>query len=823
MICRFRVRGLALLALVFAVGCRPPDRAAEVPPAPVAQTAALPLPAPAPVPDPLAEFHADRLAALDAAITNAISQGKAPGGVLWLERHGAAHRRSFGDRAVVPAREPMTEDTIFDAASLTKVIATTPAVMKLVEAGKLELQAPVSRYLPEFTGDGKEAITLRQLLTHNSGLRPGLPLRAPWVGASNALALACAEPLPDAPDTRFRYSDINFILLGLVVERVAGVRLNEFCEREIYRLLQMADTAFHPFEPRTNQIPSPADAGRFAPTEVLTNEFVILRGVVHDPTARRMGGVAGHAGLFLTAADLARFARMMLNGGELDGVRIFQPATVKLMTQVHSAPGLARRGLGWDIDSPYAGQRGNLFPVGGYGHTGWTGTSLWIDPFSETFLIFLSNRNHPTEAGSVVPLRRELGTLAAQAVRNYNLLHVPGALEPQAAAASARPAAPPASRTTEALNGIDVLKRDGFHLLRGLRVGLITNHTGQDRERNPTIDLLHAATEVKLVALFSPEHGIRGELDQEKITDSTDAKTGLPVFSLYGERRAPEPAQLAGLDVLVFDIQDIGCRFYTYISTMANCLEQAAKAKVKFLVLDRVNPLGGLVEGPVLTGARSFVAAHEIPLRHGMTVGELAGLINAERGFGADLTVIRCENWSPAQWFDETGLPWRNPSPNMRSLTEAVLYPGVGLLEFCRLSVGRGTGTPFEVLGAPYLDDLKLAAELNRAGLPGVRFVPVRYTPAASVFANQECRGVQLLLTDRAAFRAADLGIVLATTLHRLHGDQLQTDRMIRLLGDQATLDAIKAGKPPADIKALWTAGLAKFEARRKAHLFYPR
>jgi uncharacterized protein YbbC (DUF1343 family) len=373
------------------------------------------------------------------------------------------------------------------------------------------------------------------------------------------------------------------------------------------------------------------------------------------------------------------------------------------------------------------------------------------------------------------------------------------------------------------LNGIDVLKRDSFRQLRGRKIGLVTNHTGIDRERNTTIDLLHAAPGLELVALFSPEHGIRGDQDHEKIGDTTDGKTGLPVYSLYGERRTPAAEQLKGIDTLVFDIQDIGCRFYTYISTMANCMEAAHRAKLRFIVLDRVNPVGARVEGPVLTAERSFVAAHEIPLRHGMTTGELARLIHAERKFANPLGVIRCEGGSPLRWFDETGLPWRDPSPNMRSLTAATLYPGVGLLEFCKVSVGRGTGSPFELLGAPYIDDLKLAAELNRAGLPGVRFVPVRFTPAASVFNGEECRGVRILLTDRNRFRAADLGTVLAATLHRLHPEQLELEKMSRLLGNEATLAAIRANQPAAALGKTRDLGLAGFLESRKPHLLYPR
>lgn len=820
---------LALLCLLAACRPGPPPTS----PAPVAR--------PEPNPDipPVgakSEFRTNYLALMDAAIHSAIASNRTPGAVLWLERHGDAYHKAYGQRAVVPATEPMTEDTVFDAASLTKVLATTPAMLKLIESGKVSLDSAVTNYLPEFVGKGKEAITIRNLMTHSSGLRPGLPRTEPWLGHEAALAVACAEPLPDNPSSVFRYSDINFILLGFVVERVTGEPLDGFCAREIYRPLGMTNTGYRRYAPSrplglptdTNSIISTfaATTNRIAPTEVLANFGVVLRGVVHDPTARMMGGVAGHAGVFTTAADLARFSRMMLGGGQLDGVRIFAPETVKLMTSVQSPQGLARRGLGWDIDSPYAGQRGTNFPVGGYGHTGWTGTSLWIDPFSETFVILLSNRNHPSEAGNILALRRELGSLAALAVKNFDFRHVEGALEPTAPTTN-QPAGPSkagaAGTNSTALNGIDVLKRESFRALRGKRVGLVTNHTGQDRDRNATIDLLHHAEGVKLVALFSPEHGIRGALDQEKINDSTDEKTGLPVYSLYGQRRAPAPEQLAGLDVLVFDIQDIGCRFYTYTSTMGNCLEAAAKAKVAFMVLDRVNPIGGLAEGPVLTGERSFVAWHEIPLRHGLTTGELAQLFNAERGFGADLRVIRCEHWTPGQWFDETGLPWRNPSPNMRSLTAATLYPGVGVLEFCNVSVGRGTDTPFELLGAPYVDAEKLAAGLSQAGLAGVQFEATRFTPTASAFAGQPCRGVHFRLTDRAAFRAADLGVVLATLLHRNHGDQLKLDKMSRLLGDAATLEAIKSGGPLADIRALWQDALAKFDERARPHRLYPR
>ena len=750
---------------------------------------------PAP-PTPVA-FRPEKLAAMDGAINLAIANHKCPGGVLWLEHRGSVYHKAYGDRALVPEVEPMTEDTIFDAASLTKVIATTPAVMLLVERGQVKLEEPVATYIPEFTGGGREAITIRQLMTHTSGLPPDIETRTDWHGQATAIQMACVIPLAAAPGTVERYSDINFFLLGEVVQRVSGMPLEQFVAREIYQPLGMKDTGY---------LPPAAKLGRVAPTEVVNGKP--WRGVVHDPTARHMGGVAGHAGLFITAPDLARYARMLLNEGELDGVRIFKPETVRLMISVQTPPLVAgRRGLGWDIDSPYSGPRGKLFPIGSYGHTGWTGGSLWIDPFSQTFVIFLSNRNHPTEAGSVIALRAQLGTLAAEAITDFDFSHVPGALAAREAAAT--------------LDGIDVLERENFAPLRGLRIGLITNHTGQDRQRHATIDLLHHAAGVQLVALFSPEHGIRGMAD-EKVGDSVDAATGLPVYSLYGKHTKPTPEQLTNLDALVFDIQDIGCRFYTYTATLGETMEAAAAQHLKYFVLDRPNPINGTtVEGPGLNGSPNFVGYHFVPVRYGLTAGELATLFRTERSPDTELTVIPLTNWLRADYFDQTGLPWTNPSPNMRSLTEATLYPGIGLLEDA-LSVGRGTDTPFEVVGAPYIDDVNLAAELNGAGLPGVRFVPVRFTPTASVYAGKPCGGVNIILTGREQCRVVDVGLVIAEVLYHRYPQDFHPEKMSVLLRDPATLAAVKAGESLAEIHALWQPGLDKYQQRRATCLLYP-
>ncbi len=738
---------------------------------------------------PEAAFYPAKLEAIDAAIVRAIAAGKAPGAVVRLESGGAVYQKSYGVKSVEPVLLPMTADTIFDGASLTKVIATTPAIMLLVERGKLRLDDKVNHWILGFEAHGKEAVTVRHLLTHTSGLRPGLSAKPAWSGVAKAIDLAKEERLTAQPGTQFRYSDINFILLGEIVQLASGQLLDEFTSKHIYRRLGMRDTGFlPPFKKRS----------RVAPTERVGGE--ILHGIVHDPTARRMDGVAGHAGLFTTAADLSRFAHMMLNGGKLNGRRIFKRETVQFMTSVHTPEGMkARRGLGWDIDSPYSSPRGNHFAVGGYGHTGWTGGSLWIDPATRTIVILMTSRTHPDGRGNVIALRREVATLAAEALRGFSF---------------------GGSEALGVLNGADVLRQRKGVLPRGAKVGLITNHTGHDRHRRSTLDFLRASKEVELMALFSPEHGLYGKLD-EKVSDSTDDKTGLKIHSLYGDTRKPTPEQLAGLDALIFDIQDIGCRFYTYISTMGLAMEAAAEAGIQFIVLDRVNPIGGgTVAGPVRLGPSQFIAYHDIPVQHGMTAGELARMINAERGLDVGLEIVKIEGWKRDRFFDSTGQPWTNPSPNMRNLTQALLYPGIGLLETA-MSVGRGTDTPFEVVGAPYIDGVRLARRLNALGQAGVTFIPIRFTPSSSVHEGEPCGGVNIIVIDRRKLHAVPLGIGIARVLHELYPKQFPLAKVGRLLCHPPTLEALGQGKTLAQIEALWRTGLAKFTPRRAKYLLY--
>jgi uncharacterized protein YbbC (DUF1343 family) len=372
------------------------------------------------------------------------------------------------------------------------------------------------------------------------------------------------------------------------------------------------------------------------------------------------------------------------------------------------------------------------------------------------------------------------------------------------------------------LTGVDVLRARQFDELRGKRVGLLTNHTGRAQDGATTIDLIHGAKDVTLVTLFSPEHGIRGILDAN-VPSEKDEKTGLTINSLYGDTRRPTPQMLEGIDTLVIDLQDVGARFYTYMTTMAYVMEEAAKKKTSVVVLDRPNPIDGFqIEGPTLDkSGLGFTGYFPMPIRHGMTLGELAKLFNGENGIGADLTVVPMKNWRRDEWFDQTGLPWINPSPNMRNLLQATLYPGVGAFEGTNLSVGRGTDTPFEQLGAPWIDGVQLSDALNARGIPGVRFYPVRFTPRSSKYANEECQGVFMVVTDRLALRPVRVGVEIAAMLHKLYGAKFELEAAERLFGSKDGLSRIRAGDDPQAIAASWAAGEARWRLLRAKYLLY--
>lgn len=732
----------------------------------------------------------EALRPIETIVNTAIADQKMPGCVICVGRHGkVAYLKAFGNRQVQPTEFRMQTDTVFDLASLTKPVATATSIMRLLDQGKLKLSDHVSDYFPEFGVNGKDEITIQHLLIHQSGLTPDNALSDYLDGPEKAWQRICDLKLTAPVGEVFKYSDVNFIVLGKLVEKLSGKSLDVYVNEEIFAPLGMSETGFNP---------SADLASRAATTEKRSGTWI--QGTVHDPRAYELNGVAGHAGLFSTAQDLAVYAHMMLNQGALNNnenglVSIFSPETFELMTSDYEVSG-GIRGLGWDKQTGFSSNKGSKLSSAAFGHGGFTGTVLWIDPKRDLFFVFLSNRVHPSGNGSVNRLAGEIADYIVDAIE---------------------------TDSSDVKFGIDAIRDRNFQVLQGKKVGLITNHTGKDSAGQSTVNILSSAKEVQLAALFSPEHGFDGDLDISKIADSTDQSTGLKIFSLYGENRKPTEQMLSDLDVLVFDIQDIGTRFYTYVSTMGEAMKAAAEHGKSFVVLDRPNPIGGTtISGPMLDpGKESFVGYHSLPVRHGMTTGELALMFKDELGLSLDLHIIPCEGWKREMTWDETSLTWVNPSPNMRSLTQAFLYPGVGLLEMTNLSVGRGTDTPFEVIGAPWIKARQLAKALNAKNLPGVAFVPINFTPSSSKFAGESCGGINVIITDRAAFDSVKTGLWIAVTLRALYPDDWQTKQYNRLLCCDEVWKAV------VDVQALDVVaekaeiGLKEFEDRRKKYLLY--
>lgn len=769
--------------------------------------------------------HAERWQApslrdnLDAVMQKAVEDQSIPGGVLLVGHNGRViYRKAFGSRSLEPAREAMTAGTVFDLASLTKCVATTSSMMILLQEGRVRLNDPVARYLPEFAQNGKQDITIRELMTHYSGLAPDLDLSKPWAGRATAFQMAMQQTPANPPGSRFVYSDINFEVLGFLVEKVSGMPLNEFAAQHVFAPLGMRHTRFLP----------PASWSKdIAPTQFDENG-AMLRGVVHDPTARRMGGIAGHAGLFSTADDLARFAQQLLTGSRI----LSRLSVEKMSTPQQPANAASLRGLGWDIDSPFASNRGELLPVGSFGHTGFTGTSLWMDPITNTYIVLLTNAVHPRGGKSVVSLRARVATTVAAGLRltvreqeKLRLQRITGYNESLMAGRRV------IARNGEVKTGVDVLEADGFRELRrdgdGLvRVGLVTNQTGVDAHGERTADVLAHAPGIQLAAIFSPEHGIAGTVDTTEIENGKDDTTAAPVYSVYGgseAKRRPTREELGEVDALVFDIADVGVRFYTYETTLGYFLEAAAQSGKPIVVLDRPDPItGSTVQGPIADpGREAFTSYWRTPVRQGMTVGELARMFNDERGIHADLRVVPMQGWMRGDWFDSTGMTWTNPSPNMRSLNEATLYPGLGLIETSNISVGRGTDTPFELVGAPWVRPEEMARFLNGRAIDGVRFVPVRFTPRSSLYAGEACGGVNVIVTDREALDAPELGVEIAAALHTLYPGQYKVEGIDTLLVNKATLDGLRAGEDPRRIAEQWQDDLRAFEKIRAKYLLY--
>jgi len=757
----------------------------------------------------------DNLKPISKIVNQEIRRGKIPGAVILIGNHNKIlYHQAFGWRSVKPVKTRMTKETIFDLASLTKVIATTTAIMKLYEDGKIKIDDKVSAYIPEFSKNGKDNITIRHLLTHYSGLKPDLPLNIEWNGYDTAIKMITDESASDMPGSKYIYSDINFVILGEIIKKVSGKPFHIYCRENIFEPLSMNKTFFE-----SDNI----DKKNIAPTLVIKGKSnKILCGEVHDPTARRMGGVAGHAGLFSTSEDLSKFAMMLLSEGFYNKKRFLKKSTIDIMTSPQSPEGkIPFRGLGWALDAPLASNRKNLPPIGSYGHKGYTGTFLWIDPYSDLFVIILTNRVHPDGKGDAEPLRKKIIELISCNNRSITTEEI----------LTGKPILKNL-KFQEFINstysfqnlhtGIDVLRDNNFKDLSGLRVGLITNHTGIDSNGTRTIDLLFGAPDVKLKAIFSPEHGLSG-VSESKVNSSVDSKTGLPVYSLYGDSLKPDGNMLDGIDALIFDIQDAGVRFYTYITTMAYAMEEASKRGIDFYVLDRPNPINAnIIQGPLMDkDFKSFTGYFPLPVRHGMTVGELAEMFNKENNIGVKLHVIKMKNYKRSYWFDDTGIKWIPPSPNLKTLNETILYPGVALLEGANISVGRGTETPFEVIGAPWIKEKKLASFLMKRKIKGVKFKPVTFKPDKDIYKNKFCHGVKILLEDRNNLDPVLLGIEIISATYNLHGEQFQIDKTLQIIGSRETFKNLKNKVDPKLIALKWKDDIENFKKIRAKYLLY--
>ncbi|WP_255551159.1 sodium/solute symporter [Granulicella sp. dw_53] len=881
-------------------------------------------------------------ASIDTLVNEAIAAHKLPGAVVLVGHNDQiVFHRAYGSRKLAgepdiygkpsPA-EPMIEETIFDMASLSKCLSTATAIMQLYEAGKLQFDDPVAKYLPEFAVNGKEKVTIRELLTHYSGLPEDVDLKDPWgLAAPNkaeGIRRAMNSTLYGPPGLTFKYSDINFITLGALVEKISGTTLSSYAQMEIFLPLHMTDTAYYPADricgtnhllgaavvmnpPRTDGLGSVWDClgdswvadlmiPRTAPTAhdnegtPATNPDYdhLLRAVVHDPTTRRMGGVAGHAGVFSTAHDVGLYAQALLDKLLFNtGPFPLKQSTLKLMTTPEQpataqsgatvftpdgqpSKGIATRGFGWDINTAFSRPRGSIFPIGSFGHTGFTGTTLWMDPASNSYVVLLANAIHPRGGAPISPLRGQVATAAAQAL---GLPTLPQSSPEVVAARSVS-----GSTSTPTLTGIDVLESTHYaaltevatHHQNHLALGVLTNQNGVDAHGHRTIDLLFtdaskAVPGLTLKTIFSPEHGISGTHDDLHLSNDTDPATLLPVISLYGGKesdRRPTHDSLKDLDAVVIDLQDAGVRFWTYEAAMGYFLEAAAAERdqyrhnLEIVILDRPNLVGGeKVQGPVSDpGLESYTDYMPLPIRHGLTFGELARYINGERRLpspaspnvfaplSVPLTVVRMEHWTRDQYFEDTHLPWINPSPNLKSPTAAILYPGVGMIEGTNVSVGRGTDTPFQHLGACWtplksaakkaplgpcapedqIDGAALAAYLTARHIPGVAFASTSFVVAEDSNHypghGQTIQGIALTTTDRNALDTPELGIELLSALHHLYPTRFNLGRAKTLVASVNTMQALSNNEDPHAIAASWAADLNDFKRRRQLYLLYP-
>lgn len=715
------------------------------------------------------------------ALDTAVSASLSPGAVALVgDVHHTYFHAATGLRQAVPEPLPALPTTPYDLASLTKVVATTTAIMLLREDGALDLDQPVSEIVP-IPAFG--AFTVRHLLTHTAGLVAGLPYYK-TASSIDEMLQRYAEREPDwPPGTRRRYSDVGFMILGRAVELAARDSLDAFCAKRIFKPLGMKCTAFNP--PK-------AWRDTCAATEDCAWRGRLLVGEVHDENAYAVGGVSGHAGLFAPAEDLALFCRASLSG------KLLPEKVLDEMTRLGQAPVYPWQGLGWQLDPWASGKEGFLPSRSAFGHTGWTGTCIWMDRRTGLFGILLSNTCHPSRANRNNEILRR--TFFSAVARQFY------------------------PRTTNAHSGLDRVVWEGFAMVRDKRFALLTNHAAVDQLGRHILDVFALDPRVKPTRLYSPEHGIRGDVEAGEAVASEPGD--VPIISLYGERKRPSRDELKNVDLFVIDLQDVGARYYTYAATMFDCIRACGETRTPVLVLDRPNPVGGdTLEGPIATDVGSPVCAAPVPIRHGMTMGELATCFvdTLLTGPKPSLSVSALDGWQPERLFDECGLPWTPPSPNVPKARTALLYTGTCLFEGTNLNEGRGADTPFEMIGAPWLDPAAVIRKIRAADRPGCSLVPVTYTPRAIPgkasdprYRDQECQGIRIVVQDPHKVRAFTLAVALLIAIRNRHSGEFQWEPSFDVLAGSKDLRcAIETGKSARRIIAECASALDAFNTKR--------
>ncbi|HEO72594.1 MAG TPA: DUF1343 domain-containing protein, partial [Candidatus Hydrogenedentes bacterium] len=720
--------------------------------------------------------------ALHSGLEEAVRETETPGAVAYVgDLHQTYLDAATGLRQVIPEPLPAGTSTVYDVASLTKCVATTTAVLMLCHDGAMDLDQPASELVP-IPAFG--AFTVRHLLTHTAGLVPGLPYYRSAVTIDEMLQRYAARGLDHPPGTQRRYSDVGFMILGRAVELTAHDSLDMFCARRIFKPLAMNQTTFNP---------PGGSAYTCAATEACAWRGKVMVGAVHDENAYAVGGVAGHAGLFSTAQDLGRFCRALL-GGELLPEHVLAQALS--FGQVAFYPW---QGLGWNLDPWPTSVNGFLPARTAFGHTGWTGCSLWLDRASGLFAILLANTCHPARTKrDNKTLRRVFHTAVAREFYPHR---------------------------TNTHTGLDRLLWEQFRTLRGKRIALLTHHAAVDQLGRPILDVLGLEPRVKVALLYSPEHGFHGQAEAGQKVDSESGE--IPLISLYGNRSRPTAHELKDIDLFVVDLQDVGARYYTYPHTMLECMRACADARIPMLVLDRPNPLGGnVLEGPIASDTSHAVCCAPVPIRHGMTIGELALFLRGRAlsgSGGLDLAISALDSWQPERLFAECDLPWIPPSPNIPSPQTALLYVGTCLFEGTNLNEGRGTETPFQIIGAPWLAAETIIRDIGPGLRTGCSLEPVIYTPKAMpgkasspTYCDRQCNGIRIRVRDPHKVRAFTLTVALLDAIRKRHPEQFAWKRSFDVLAGSDTLRKhIETGASVERIIASCQAGLDAFRRAR--------